>query len=56
MSDKLSTISIDRDELLKVAKDMENYALTCDHYDMPVKAISLIRYAERIRKAIGNDS
>lgn len=52
---RVSTISIDRDELLSVANEMEDYALTCDHYDMSVKTMSLMRYAERIRKAIGEE-
>lgn len=52
---RVSTISIDREELSKVAKDMEDYALTCDHFDKPVKSIFLMRYAERIRKAIGEE-
>lgn len=46
---------VDVDDLRKVANDMEEYALTCDHYDMSVKTISLMHYADRIRKAIGEE-
>lgn len=45
--------SCDRDELLNLAKEMEEFSHTCDHYDWQISPMRLMKFACRIRNALG---